>query len=146
MPLLEWSPALVLDIPEIDRADHLLVDLMVELERASLAGAPYTVLQSTFQRLGEATQRHFTEEEALMERLRYPELAQHKIIHAGLLEKFGAHFAQFRAKKAGVDPEVFKFLAFWLRAHICGVDKRYADHRRGGMSATTGEKKAAMNR
>jgi hemerythrin len=90
-----------MDIPEIDRAHHRLVDLMAQLERESLAGASRTVLSRTFLALGEATQKHFAEEEAMMQRIGYP-----------------------------VDPEVFNFLSFWLRSHICGVDQRYAERAR----------------
>jgi hemerythrin-like metal-binding protein len=119
-----------MNIPEIDRAHHRLVDLMAQLEKESLAGASRTVLNTTFRTLGEATQKHFTEEEALMQRIGYTELAQHKIIHASLLERFQGHLTAFQNGKGGVDPEVFNFLSFWLRSHICGVDQRYADQAR----------------
>jgi hemerythrin len=133
MALIEWSPRLQLDVPDMDRDHHRIVDLMVQLERQSTAGEPRARLDTTFRALGETTRTHFADEERFMQSIAYPEFAAHKVIHTTLLEKFATHYEAFRTGSAAkVDSAVFEFLTFWLRSHISGIDRRYADHVHNG--------------
>jgi len=133
MAQIEWTPRLQLDVPDMDRDHHRIVDLMVQLERQSAAGEPRSRLDAIFRALGEVTRTHFADEERYMASLGYPELAAHKVIHATLLEKFALHYEAFRSGgSTRVEPTVFEFLTFWLRSHISGIDRRYADHAHHG--------------
>jgi len=100
------------------------------------AGEPQARPEATFRALADATRQHFTDEERYMRSIAYPEFTQHALIHPTLLEKLDVHYAKFRAGNAGVDPAVFEFLTFWLRTHIAGIDRRYADFAHAGRAAT----------
>lgn len=137
MAIIEWTPRLQLDVPPMDAEHKHLVERMAQLERQDAAGEPHARLDATFRALGEATTRHFADEERYMRSIAYPEYQQHLLLHRQLLEKFEAHYARFRAGGAGIDAAVFEFLAFWLRSHITGVDRRYADHAHAGRHDAT---------
>lgn len=136
MAAIEWSPRLQLDVPAMDDEHKQLVDLMARLERQNLARDAHEKLDATFRALGEATKKHFADEERYMRAIAYPEYAQHALIHQSLLEKFDTNYARFKAGRAGVDPAVFEFLTFWLRSHISGIDRRYANFAQTGQSAS----------
>lgn len=135
MAVIEWSPRLQLDVPAMDSEHKQLVELMARLEKQSTAHEAHEKLDATFRALGEATKKHFADEERYMRSIAYPEYTQHALIHQSLLEKFEANYARFKANKAGVDPGVFEFLTFWLRSHISGIDRRYADFAQSGRGA-----------
>jgi hemerythrin-like metal-binding protein len=121
----------------MDSAHRRLVELMTLLESQNNSGEPRPRVDATFRALGDATRRHFAEEEQYMASIGYPDIAQHKAIHTSLLEKFTAHYERFRTSSSGrVDPAVFEFLTFWLRSHISGIDRRYADHAHAGRGAS----------
>lgn len=128
MSTLQWSPALKLGIDEIDVAHRQLIELMGQLEEESRKGAQKQVILATFQRLGSATVKHFAEEERYMESIGFPGLATHRSIHATLLDQLRKHLQAYQSASAvEVPPQVFSFLSLWLRAHISGIDRKYAD-------------------
>jgi hemerythrin len=51
----------------------------------------------------------------------------HQGVHRNLLAKINSHALEFRNSGKFSDA-LFVFLHMWLRAHICGVDRKYADH------------------
>lgn len=52
----------------------------------------------------------------------------HKLIHQDLLKRFGEHVLRFRSSpEMKVSNDFFMFLKVWLSAHICGIDRKYAD-------------------
>ncbi len=70
------------------------------------------------------TQRHFTDEEAYMARIHYAGLESHQKLHQKLLDKVTQHVAAFEAS-GHLSEAFFSFLAFWLSAHIQGIDAKY---------------------
>jgi hemerythrin-like metal-binding protein len=135
MARFEWGPRLQLDVPEMDSQHKHLIALMGKLEDLSTSNGARSAIEAAFRDLGSACEKHFAEEERYMERAGYKELPSHKVIHRTLLEKFGAHHQAFLAKPGPPEPALFEFLQFWLRSHISGVDRRYADHAHGKAGA-----------
>ena len=74
---------------------------------------------------GDATVRHFADEEAYVETLDYAKLRIHELIHEDLLKRFGAFSEEIHAKNGVVREGVFLFLKHWLTAHIKGIDMEY---------------------
>lgn len=123
-----WDPAkLGLDVAEMDNEHHRLIDLMNKLGRLHASGAPATEQGKAFAALADFTLQHFQHEEAYMQRIGYPGLAVHQGVHRNLMEKINAHAKDFKQNRRFSD-ELFVFLQMWLRSHICGVDRKYADH------------------
>ena len=126
MSSFQWDPVKFdVGVPKMNAAHQGLIKLMNSIHERDAAGASKAELEGLFGRLGEATQRHFTEEETYMESVAFPDLKSHKLIHARLLQDFGKHAAAFAAGNGRVDPEFFAFLSLWLRSHICHLDTKY---------------------
>lgn len=60
-----------------------------------------------------------------MESINFDGVVRHKLIHKQLLSDLGEYYSTFK-KTGELSLETFQFLAFWLKSHICGIDKKYA--------------------
>ena len=126
----EWDAARYgLDIPQMDDEHQVIVNCMNRLHELHVSQASRALLGKALVDLQRATSRHFADEEAFMQRIGFPEFARHKIIHTSLLERLAQFQQQFDAKGA-LTEDFFAFLKMWLKAHICGIDVKYAAHSR----------------
>jgi hemerythrin len=122
-----WDPSkLALKVEPMDAEHRRLIDLMNRLQQLFLEGAPSAEQGKAFAALADFTQRHFQHEEAYMESVGYPNLAVHRGVHRRLMEKLNEHARVFKQNRA-FSAALFEFLHMWLRAHICGIDMKYAD-------------------
>jgi hemerythrin-like metal-binding protein len=64
-----------------------------------------------------------------MQSIGFPDRKRHALIHADMLRKVGEHYAAFTAGNGRVSQDFFDFLVFWLKAHITGIDRKYAEHK-----------------
>lgn len=83
---------------------------------------------STFQRLHEYAEQHFSLEEAYMRQLDYPEMD----LHLGAHNKFRAELSTMLDTHHTFDQNLREtlasFLTEWLKRHIYGVDKKLEDY------------------
>ena len=111
-------------------AEHMqLIQLMNALHEQHEAKAGREVLKRSIEQLRDFTIKHFQAEEAMMERLQYPKIDSHKIIHSELLRKFQIHYDEFKAQ-GSLRQEFFDFLQLWLSAHIRGIDMQYSPYQK----------------
>ena len=127
---VDWSPRYSIGVAPMDEAHKKLMALMNQLheQRAASDGKPE--LRRTLKALADFTIRHFREEEAYMQSIEFPGLANHKLIHAKLLEQLNEHANAFETGDGSLPDQFFTFLKVWLTAHICGIDTKYAEHSR----------------
>ncbi len=128
MSFFQWNQNLVLGVQKMDGEHQQLVGLMNQLFEANERKLPKQEIVSAFKALADYTVKHFADEEAYMESVGFPDIEKHKIIHKDLLSKVGAHFEGFKNGGTLVDQSVFDFLNLWLKAHIMGLDMKYAHH------------------
>jgi diguanylate cyclase (GGDEF)-like protein/hemerythrin-like metal-binding protein len=123
---LVWQEAYECGDPTID-AEHRelfilankLIDASVREEEAS-AG-----VMATLDELIAHVQRHFADEEAILERLHYDHLIEHRRAHAGLLRRAGALRERVLSGAAHLG-EVVEFLAQDVVArHLIAVDRAF---------------------
>ena len=125
MALIEWNDDLSVNIPEIDKQHHRLVDLINELNDAMKLGKGHAVLSKTLNGLIDYTATHFGTEEKYFDRYGYPEAESHKKEHKDFVAKVSEFKAGFESGKQTLSVEVIRFLSKWLQSHIKGVDKLY---------------------
>jgi hemerythrin-like metal-binding protein len=126
----EWDAAKYsVQVPQMDRGHQVIIACMNRLHTLHESGAPVAQLARTVDELVQVTVKHFSEEEAYMASIDFPDVAKHKIIHKTLLAKVVEHKAQFDAS-GKLTSEFFSFLKVWLKAHICGIDIKYGQHRK----------------
>ncbi len=123
--LMEWSDELSVGIGLIDDQHKVLLDLINELHAGMRNRKSDAVLVGVVERLKEYTVKHFGQEEAYFDRYGYPETAQHKEIHAKLVQQVLDFEAGLKSGKAKVTMDIMRFLKDWLVKHIMGTDKRY---------------------
>jgi hemerythrin-like metal-binding protein len=129
--LFSWdAKQYALDIAEMDAQHQVLISMMNELAERAAANAPKSEVLALLKQLGNYTIQHFREEEAYMERIGYPQLETHKVIHRELLSNLRQHVAAFDAGSGKVAGDLLGFLKFWLAAHIRGIDRQYASFER----------------
>ena len=73
------------------------------------------------------TRTHFQQEEALLKKANYPQLAPHQEMHRKFVGDVEALMEQTRSGKAANSVQVLNLLRDWLVNHIQKVDKQYSD-------------------
>ena len=120
-----WSQQLSVGVPAMDSDHRKIINYMNELALAMERNASFAQLDAAFCKLCQFTRKHFRDEEALMDSIEYDRIATHKAIHARLLAELDQHYQEFRRTQS-LGENVFRFLTFWLKSHICGIDRKYS--------------------
>lgn len=135
MAQFKWEDRFDIGVPEMNTEHKHLLQLMDKLEDAMLAKKPKPEIEQAFAKLADATVAHFQEEENLMERINFPDIAKHKLIHKNLILKLTALTSEF-TQSGSIPPTLFDFLKMWLFSHIVGIDMKYAEHSRSFKKAS----------
>jgi hemerythrin len=69
--------------------------------------------------------KHFQDEERRMEEKGYVDLAQHKEVHADLVNTCADLQEKFHANEAEVGADTMAFIKDWLDNHIPIIDRKY---------------------
>ncbi len=129
MPVVSWTSDLSVGVHAIDTDHKLLLSLINQLHDAIGEGHGQETVGSVLNALLDYTAYHFGREEALMAAAGYPDLEQHKKIHAKLKKKLDGIRKAHAADAASIHQEdVLDFLKNWLTDHIQGKDKQYQPH------------------
>lgn len=132
---LQWDVRFDLGVEDMNQEHRDLIEKMNKVESLAERRAGKATVGFAIQDLARTTVEHFQSEEAYMASIAFPGLETHKVVHQTLLEKFGRHVEAFEQGDGALPDGFIGFLQFWLRAHICGVDKKYADHARAQHAA-----------
>jgi hemerythrin-like metal-binding protein len=123
----EWDAKYNLGVQAMDDEHVQIVACMNRLHALHESNAGRAALTSALTDLLRVTRKHFADEEAYMEKMGFPDLRKHKHIHVQLLGRLDTFESEFRS--TGVAPaDLFPFLKMWLKAHICGIDTKYATY------------------
>jgi hemerythrin len=125
MALLSWDKRLSVGPPSIDEQHRLLVDALNELNSAVMRGEDRNSTGVLLRTLLAYTRNHHASEEALMAKVGYPEVSQHRTLHRELVENIEAHLARLERGDSPVTIEFLHFLRDWLSHHIQKVDRAY---------------------
>ncbi len=123
----QWNASYSVKVNAMDAQHKQLFVIIHELYIAMRSGRGKEVAGGVLRRLIDYTVKHFTEEEKLMEKHAYPQLAQHRVEHKALIDKVVAFKKDFDAGGASITPELMTFLQKWLTDHIQSVDQKYGD-------------------
>ncbi len=127
MPLIQWSPSYSVKIGEIDSQHQKLITIINELNDAMLKGKAKEILSPLIDGLIAYTQVHFSKEEMLFDKYKYPDTAAHKEEHAAFVKKVSEFREGFKNGNMSLTINIMDFLSNWLTKHICGTDKKYSD-------------------
>jgi hemerythrin len=126
MALFEWKPVLSVKVESIDAQHKQLIDYMNHFYEAHEKGL-FPAAVRHLKNLVAFTVKHFTEEEAMMQRAGYPGLAGHREHHQKLLASVSRLAEEYIVTpNAKTGEHLGRFLKSWLSGHILGVDKDYS--------------------
>ena len=128
MSLLQWKKDFDLGVASMDLEHKGLVDAMNEVHALDHAAAGKERVDAAIQKLMKLTVSHFADEEAHMQKVGFPDRDRHARIHKDMLRRVAEHYEAFQQGDGGVSKEFYDFLVHWLAAHICHIDRKYADH------------------
>ena len=131
MSLFTWdSLRYELKVNDMDNEHKKLIDIMNRLYEDNKNGASKEALLKNIGELCDFVVVHFQHEEAYLDKIRFPGLANHKGIHQRLLSQLRQYRSEFESGSSDkINPKFFEFLALWLAAHIQHVDMQYSPSR-----------------
>lgn len=118
MSVANWDDSYKTGHRTVDRQHQELFRLVNSLHDAIVANKGKESLGPTLDRLAQYTIDHFQAEEALMDRVGYPDRDAHKAKHAALTDQVKELKEKFSAGRAVLSITLSSFLADWLRLHI----------------------------
>lgn len=133
MAYMEWSPAFEVGQPQIDGDHRTLVEMLNQLHAALDHGEDPAEIARVLNFLRDYTVTHFSSEEALMIRHKYPRAAVHFAAHAELLLQVSDFNAAYRQGRIAGMAEMLAFLETWLIDHIQGMDRSLGAYLKAGI-------------
>lgn len=128
MALVKWDPSYSVKVIRCDEDHKKLFALINALHDAMLAGKGGEKAQQVVKELTDYTKFHFSGEEALLEKAKYPALAGHRAQHKEFVAKVEQFQADLKSGKGGNTVAVLEFLKDWLTRHIKQTDQKYSAH------------------
>ena len=136
MTLIRWRDSFSVGIQKFDDEHKVLLDIINEMFIIVRDHKTVDHLAPEINKLIHYTHEHFADEEEAMEKAGYPALAEHKSIHARLLDDVTA----FKKRVENGDEETittfYHFLRDWLLTHIMEEDMQYKPFLSNDMAAT----------
>lgn len=124
MAYMDWKDHYSVENALIDKQHQALFGLVNEVaEKVKSGNLPE--IKGVIKRLSSYTVEHFRDEEAIMRKAGYPDLEDHQMIHAELLEKVEGLQAKLEKNQAVSLVSVIRFLSDWLKDHILKDDMSY---------------------
>jgi len=141
MGFSDWTPQYTVNNPVMDEHHQTIFKMVNELHEAIFAKKAKESLGVTICSLVDYTERHFAEEERIMQQHNYPDYLQHKAAHEQLCAQVQELKLKYMAGDNSISSELFYFLVSdWLVKHILNMDKKYAPFLKNsptGMTAST---------
>lgn len=130
---LPFSPALSVQVAELDDDHERLIEILNELHGAAKRG-DRAALDGAARRMFHDLDRHFAREEALLQSWDFPLLDEHRAQHAALSREIGQLVERLPAAPPGGIAEIALAIKFCLVEHL-GEDMKYKDHLAEAMAA-----------
>jgi hemerythrin-like metal-binding protein len=124
MKELVWGEILSVGVDEIDEDHRKLIHIFNILNHAVAEGESKEYLAATLEELINCTVWHFSHEERLMLKHRYPEAEEHKAEHRELIQSAQELQQELLRADKPVAEQQIMFLERWLTEHILTADGR----------------------
>lgn len=140
MAFVDFEPQYHTGISAMDAQHAQLIDMINRLYEAMRSGRASDASGQILTELMDYAHTHFSSEEVLLEKMGYPNLAEHKEVHTKLLQEVADYQRQYQTGKINAF-SLLNFLKNWLMKHIADHDVAYGEfdrlHREDNGSAQT---------
>ncbi len=135
MSYIEWVSEFQIGVPEMDDQHKKLIETINFLYDKHQANASKMDVMGAFDRLMSYAQKHFKNEEDLMEKIAFPNVQTHKLTHDRFIRKMKTYYTDFQTTQDRLPDGFFTFLKVWVSSHFKGIDAKYAEHMAARKSA-----------
>ncbi len=126
MTLITWSPAISVNIKEIDKQHQKLIEILNKLHDSMKEGKSDDVIHPTLVELAEYSIVHFAVEEKYFKEFNYPDAESHICEHEEFVAKIEDFLKQYDAQRAFITIDLMHFIADWVMNHVKCTDKKYS--------------------
>ncbi|MDR2403378.1 MAG: bacteriohemerythrin [Spirochaetaceae bacterium] len=125
--VVEWDDSYSVGVELIDNQHRELIkmtnDLFAGCQKGGTTAEMY--FMKTIQGAVKYVKTHFSTEEIIMERLKYPDFLVHKKEHENFVAKVLKEVKDFEGAKNFVPLDFARYLQDWVLTHIALSDKKY---------------------
>ena len=128
--IITWGAKYATGIKSIDKQHKELVDLTNKLYQACLNRNEDmdTAFRAAMSRLVEYVRYHFSDEQTLLGRIKFPKYMEHKKEHEDLIKEILEASKDYGAGKKFVPNQFVRALKDWVFGHIAVTDMFYAGY------------------
>jgi len=121
---MEWTQDLSIGVEKIDEQHRELFSRITALVNAIRSKTCKFEIVPTLRFLEEYTAEHFSDEEALMQSVDYPDYEQHKALHTRFMDEFEALTRELESESSSYYKSAYtnKMVVDWILNHIRKVD------------------------
>jgi methyl-accepting chemotaxis protein len=127
-PFFEWHDRLSVGVNGMDDQHKRFLVLINDLHNSMKQGKGSDTLKSILDELARYTEYHFSAEEAVMEKHRYPDIGLQKAAHRKFVDKVHEFQHRFAKGDQTVILEAMDTIRDWLINHIQKMDKKYGPY------------------
>lgn len=129
MPVV-WTSSLSVGVELIDEQHKVWFEKANELFEAGRQRKAKEYIVTMFDFLDDYTKQHFRDEEAYMEKIRYPEIDAQKRMHASFIENLAKLKRDYDESGGNIMLIVNanKMIIDWLTNHITNMDMKIGDY------------------
>lgn len=131
MNRLEWDEAILTGDRRVDEQHRRIFELTKEFADVVRDGADRESTADALYALMRYAATHVSDEEALMERVGYPQLERQRTLHARFLRQTSDLADDFLSGRSVSGQPLLAHLVELWQEHICVEDRAVADHIRG---------------
>jgi len=130
MEKIVWSRACSVQSGYLDHQHQKLMEIVNDFNQAVARGEGMKLAYPILNRLIQYAEKHFRDEEKLLEIARYPpeQLHAHMQEHEKLTEEIFRHGENWHSYGKEALPEIGRFLKEWLMEHILTSDMKYSKY------------------
>jgi hemerythrin len=122
-----WDKSFEIGCELVDNQHRELVALVSGFEGAVHGKVTGQQLAEVLKFIVNYTRHHFSSEEAFMEKISYPELANHKKIHDELINKVTKILLDLKSGKKPEPEFLLNFLIDWVKDHVLEEDRKIGE-------------------
>ena len=123
-----WSPSYTIGNDQIDKQHQQLFELLSNVQKSLYKNDDRVdVISKTLESLMSYTQFHFTDEEQLMQEIKYTHLEGHRKLHDELINEIENLLDEVQDGEIVLVEELIVFLKNWLIKHIVEHDVKIAE-------------------
>jgi methyl-accepting chemotaxis protein/hemerythrin len=125
---LAWDSSFSTGVQKFDDQHKVLFNMVNDLHDAMQQKRTKEAIGQILRGLADYTVSHFADEETAFAKTRYPDEANHKLLHKNLVDQVVELIGKFQSGETVLSQDVITFLQKWLIEHIKGQDKQYGPH------------------